>query len=226
MKNIKQELMHCLATAALCDAMLAGALLPTTANELHCEWISQNGLDFWVEHGEIQGTSDDPKGVRDTQYNGTVRGREIYDPISDGWYWLDACRMGAKATGKEVWMPYVFQDEKPGSTNGKWVIYDEDGKMVKGWCFRVGRGWYYYDHRTGSMAKGWKLFGNGAYGYLFDRETGVLIDDLGNAIGFEDGCMMIRHVICPDETAWYESDWEFTEFSLAKEGQRVGKRRR
>jgi hypothetical protein len=64
---------------------------------------------YLYENGVKQGTYDDPKGVVGF---GTVRGREIYDPESGAWYWLDSVNSGAKAIGKEVWMPYIYQNEK------------------------------------------------------------------------------------------------------------------
>ena len=45
----------------------------------------------------------------------TGRGKEIYDPDSDAWYWLDANQGGAKAVSKDV-----YQE----SNGGKWVRYD------------------------------------------------------------------------------------------------------
>lgn len=86
--------------------------------------------DYWIERGKRQGVYGDPLNVWDTIY-GIERGREIYDPESDAWYWLDACRGGARARNKEVWFPYVFQGEKPGSTQGKWCLYGDYGEMIK-----------------------------------------------------------------------------------------------
>lgn len=138
--------------------------------------------------------------------DGVVRGREIYDPDSDGWYWLDACYDGAKACSKEVWMPYIYQDEENWSEQeirdvayasgdmanqvvaaihegtGKWVRYDADGKMYKGWYTvsyseaalypsQVGNT-YYYDPITGLMAKGYVIIGGRTY--HFNEVTGVM----------------------------------------------------
>ncbi len=66
--------------------------------------------NYWYENGVRQGT--------------TGRGKEIYDPKSDAWYWLDAVQGGAMTTNKDV-----YQD----SNGGKWVRYDANGHMVKGW---------------------------------------------------------------------------------------------
>lgn len=41
-------------------------------------WVEENGKKYWYEKGVKQGT--------------TGRGKEIYDPDSDAWYWLDAVR--------------------------------------------------------------------------------------------------------------------------------------
>ena len=159
-------------TGILITCMLAGTLLHAKA-EFTYEWRYEDGYAYWYENGIRQGTVDDPKGVKDTQYGQIVRGREIYDPDSDAWYWLDADHNGAKAVSKDVWMPYVYQNEKPGSTDGKWVRYDEYGRMIKGEQYDpVRNGWYYFDVITGMMCKGWaELNGNDVY---YDPVTGKL----------------------------------------------------
>ncbi|MBR2809753.1 MAG: prolyl oligopeptidase family serine peptidase, partial [Solobacterium sp.] len=98
---------------------------------------------YWFENGEQQGVYGDPLNIWDTQYDRIERGREIYDPETDAWYWLDANDNGAVARDKEVWMPYIFQGENP-ATEGKWVRYDKYGQMVKGW-YANDNGVYYYD---------------------------------------------------------------------------------
>lgn len=173
---------------------------------LNCAWIMDDVTKaYWYENGERQGTYSDPQGVVG---DGSVRGREIcdQDPATRGWYWLDACYDGAKAVSKEVWMPYIYQAEKSwdeaeiwsnafASGNmaqqvydsikagtGKWVRYDKDGKMYKGWYTVEGDdariypeqkgNTYYYDPQTGLMAKGWTLIDG--VNYYFDVVTGVL----------------------------------------------------
>ena len=136
---------------------------------LHIEFYD----GYWYENGVIQGTVDDENGVRDTQYNQTVRGREIYDPATDRWYWLDAIYGGLPAKNKEVWMPYIYQDEEPGSTDGKWVRYDAEGGMIKGW-YTNDNGTYYYDLVTGAMAKGTVTIDNKEY--TFDEITGIRLN--------------------------------------------------
>lgn len=157
---------------------------------------------YWYENGVKQGTYDDPKGVIG---DGTVRGREIYDEETDAWYWLDACYSGAKACSKEVWMPYIYQNEadfdnaeieanaaKSGNMasqveiaikkkTGKWVRYRADGSMVKGWYTvdeeeakiypKQAGNTYYYDHKTGLMAKGLTTIDGDIY--YFDQVTGA-----------------------------------------------------
>ena len=167
---------------------------------------------YWYENGVRQGVYGDKKNV---WYDGIERGREIYDADSDGWYWLDANAEGKKATNKEVFMPYIYQDEKkwtdsqkrqisyesnsvpwakenalladqvyramtgPVEVQGKWVRYDSDGKMYKGWTelyYWPEKPWqegnvYYYDEKTGLMAKGPTIIDNKTY--YFDENTGV-----------------------------------------------------
>ena len=144
---------------------------------LNLTWEDEKNKSYWCENGTRQGTTKDPKGVKG---NGVVRGREIYDPKTKAWYWLDANDNGAKAVNKEVWMPYVYQNEKAGSTSGKWVRYDSNGMMIKGWYIvkdkklypdQVGNT-YYYDLETGAMAKG-KVVIDGKI-YEFDNITGAM----------------------------------------------------
>ena len=165
------------------------------------------GKDYWFENGKRQAVEGDPKNIWDTLF-GLERGREIYDPESDGWYWLDTVYEGAKAVGKEVWVPYVYQDEDKWTTEekrklayesdsdmgsfvfesimaktGKWVRYDENGKMLKGWVKITGElakiypdqagNTYYYDTKTGLMAKGDITIKGKTY--HFDKITGVLL---------------------------------------------------
>ena len=156
----------------LTAALLAGTCFPVLADqELHLEWVEKDGKQYWYENGEIQGKEGDDKNITDEIY-GIERGREIYDPSSDAWYWLDANAGGAKAVNKEVWVPYVYQDETPGSTEGKWVRYDEEGKMIKGW-YIDGQKVYYFDLVTGAMAKGKTDFRDGSM--CFDWLTGTLL---------------------------------------------------
>ncbi len=169
-----------------------------------------NGVKkYWFEGGQIQGVYGDPKNIRDINYGHLERGREICDPTPNAWYWLDAVYGGAAAFGKEVWMPYIYQDEdKWGDAEirqnanraddgmkefvyqcmknktGKWVRYDKEGKMLKGWVEIKGElaelypkqkgNVYYYDTFTGLMAKGWLTIGGKKC--HFDETTGVLLN--------------------------------------------------
>ena len=158
-----------------------------------CDWIpvivdgwKHAEADYWYELGFRQGIAGDPKNIFDGLY-GLERGREIYDPESDAWYWLDCVYDGAKAVNKEVWMPYLFQNDLVYGLNktGKWVRYDAEGRMVKGW-FTVSEEYaeiypeqagntYYYDLMTGQMYKGDHMI-DGVL-YHFDRRNGVLLTD-------------------------------------------------
>ncbi|MBR2809946.1 MAG: hypothetical protein IKD69_01065 [Solobacterium sp.] len=128
------------------------------------------GKLYWFEDGVQQGVYGDTKNIWDTQYDRIERGREIYDPNTDAWYWLDANDNGAVAKDKEVWMPYIFQGEDP-ATEGKWVRYDKYGQMIKGW-YANDNGVYYYDLLTGAMLKGTHEI-NGKT-YTFDTLTGIM----------------------------------------------------
>ena len=137
------------------DAMIDG--LPcsfdtVTGIGLNCAWKRINGKDYWYEGGKRQGY--DPN-------NAAYRGKEIYDPASNGWYWLDNVQQGAKAVSKDV-----YQE----SSGGKWVRYDANGQMIKGWNTNE-NGTYYFDPVTGAMAKGTTTIDGMTY--YFDPATGV-----------------------------------------------------
>ena len=105
-------------------------------------------------------------------------------------------------------MPYIYQDEDSWNDdeirrvagaadegmrdltyqymknkNGKWVRYDEQGRMLKGWVTITGSlaemypdqkgNTYYYDTMTGLMAKGSIVIDGKTY--RFDEVTGALI---------------------------------------------------
>ncbi|MCD7836149.1 MAG: hypothetical protein LUG83_05815 [Lachnospiraceae bacterium] len=115
-------------------------------------WKEIDGSYYWYENGVRQGVSEDS----------SYRGKEIYDPDSDAWYWLDNVQNGAKAVSKDV-----YQE----SSGGKWVRYDSDGQMVKGWDTQDGNT-YYFDLTTGAMAKG--IVRVNGLDYYFDETTGIL----------------------------------------------------
>ncbi len=125
-----------------------------TANLNEAFKITEDGTAYWYENGIRQGTLYDPKGVLGF---GTNRGREIYDPDTNAWYWLDSKYDGARAVNKEVWVPYVFQNEDQMDDaqkrevsamspfmadqvyksivekTGKWIRYDSVGRLIIGW---------------------------------------------------------------------------------------------
>ena len=116
---------------------------------LDCQWQLDGDEAFWYEGGKRQGLEG--------------RGKEIYDPATDAWYWLDSVDGGKRAMSKDV-----YQE----SDGGKWVRYDEEGHMVKGWNELNGAK-YYFDPITGAMRKG-TLQIDGVQ-YTFDETTGILI---------------------------------------------------
>ena len=135
--------------------------------------VSEDKALYWYENGVRQGVEGDPKNVKDKDFGEIERGREIYDPNSDAWYWLDANADGAVAKNKEVWMPYVYQSDLAAGLNpdGKWVRYDKYGQMIKGW-YACDAGVYYYDKGTGKMFYGEHVI-NGK-SYKFDAVTGIM----------------------------------------------------
>ena len=130
----------------------------STGIGLDCQWNEENGVTYWYEGGRRQGLDG--------------RGKEIYDPASDAWYWLDAVDSGKKATSKDVYQESwagAYADRADGT--GKWVRYDANGHMIKGWQ-RTDAGTYYFDLITGAMAKGnAEIDGQN---YYFDETTGIL----------------------------------------------------
>ncbi len=127
-------------------------------------WLfSEDGsTKYWYEKGIRQGYK---------PYDPTYRGKEIYDSLTDAWYWLDNVQQGAIAAGKDVYQESYagkYADREDGT--GKWVRYDPWGKMLKGWQVDKGNSWY-FDPVTGAMAKGEDTI-NGEYWY-FDPNTGI-----------------------------------------------------
>ena len=121
-------------------------------------WYVMDGAEYWYEEGKRQGMEG--------------RGKEIYDPASDAWYWLDAIDGGKKATGKDVYQESwagEYADREDGT--GKWVRYDENGAMIKGWNMQNGNT-YYFEPITGAMAKGTTRIDD--VEYTFDMTTGIL----------------------------------------------------
>ncbi len=127
-------------------------------------WVNADGKDFWYENWQRQGWE---------PANDAYRGKEIFDPASNAWYWLDNVQHGAKAVSKDVyqeslagaWGDYTGED---GQIYGKWVRYDANGYMIKGWSED---GKYYFDPIYGSMAKGEAVIDGVTY--YFDVNTGV-----------------------------------------------------
>ena len=133
-------------------------------NLLQDGWHKINGVNYWYENGVRQGCRTNEDGSIDESY----RGKEIYDPSSDAWYWLDNVQQGAVARSKDVYMESQADDA---GTIGKWVRYDADGHMVKGWQ-TTDAGRYYFDYIYGTMAKGEVVIDG--VSYYFDVNTGIL----------------------------------------------------
>lgn len=163
-------------------------------------WVEENGKKYWYENGVKQGT--------------TGRGKEIYDPDSDAWYWLDAVQGGAMTVNKDVYQESKAGQwaDKPDGT-GKWVRYDENGHMVKGWQ-QTENGLYYFDLITGAMAKGTGDIDG--VPCAFDKYTGVALDNQWLTINgadywYEKGVRQGldgrgKEIYDPASDAWYWLD--------------------
>ncbi len=119
--------------------VMAAPPVTAHAEEAVGEWREEGGNLYWYENGVKQGTEG--------------RGKEIYDPGTDAWYWLDAVDGGRMAKNKDVYLESwggQYADREDGT--GKWVRYDGNGHMVKGWDSKNET--YYFDPVTGAMAKG------------------------------------------------------------------------
>lgn len=148
-------------------------------------WMHLPQGDFWCENFERQGIAVDK----------SYRGKEIYDPGTDAWYWLDNVDGGKKAVSKDV-----YQDSKAGEysdnkvykadgsldlekSTGKWVRYDKNGHMVKGWS-ENDNGIYYFDSVYGAMVK--KDITIEGKVYKFDPNTGVCTNAPSTQLGADD----------------------------------------
>ena len=163
-------------------------------------WVEENGKKYWYEKGVKQGT--------------TGRGKEIYDPDSDAWYWLDAVQGGAMTVNKDVYQESAAGQwaDKPDGT-GKWVRYDENGHMVKGWQ-TTEKSTYYFDLITGAMAKG--AGDIDGVPCAFDEYTGIALDGQwltikGADFWYEKGVRQGldgrgKEIYDPASDAWYWLD--------------------
>lgn len=163
-------------------------------------WVEENGKKYWYEKGVKQGT--------------TGRGKEIYDPDSDAWYWLDAVQGGAMTVSKDVYQESAAGQwaDKPDGT-GKWVRYDENGHMIKGWQ-TTEKGTYYFDPTFGTMAKG--VTEIDGVPCAFDQNTGIGLDKQWVTINgadywYENGVRQGlegrgKEIYDPASDAWYWLD--------------------
>jgi len=168
----------------LAAAVLAGGVqtLTAEAETPYTGWYEEYGAKYWYENGVRQGT--------------TGRGKEIYDPASDAWYWLDANENGRMAVSKDV-----YQE----SNGGKWVRYDANGHMVKGETYSNGA-WYRFDEITGAMIKGWYTApaADGSLStYYYDLTTGKMTK--GEAVIDGVHCVFDVNTGIGLDGRWYET---------------------
>ena len=151
-------------SGVLTAAMITGTIGPISVSAaVDNGWEVVDGKSYWYENGVRQGYD---------AGNEAYRGKEIFDPGSNAWYWLDNVQQGAKAVSKDVYQESdagAWADRSDGK--GKWVRYDENGHMVKGWD-ETEKGTFYFDEKFGTMAKGDVVIEG--KNYTFDVATGVM----------------------------------------------------
>lgn len=166
--------------------------IPKIGKGVENGWFTdENGNKFWYENYERQGLDG--------------RGKEIFDPESNAWYWLDAVDEGKMATNKDVFQESVagicgVTDSVDENGNpikiGKWVRYDENGHMVKGWSADHK---YYFDLTYGTMVKGYYTIEGTEY--YFDTVTSELKEsDIVSGLENYNGWKMIG-----GKQYWYEN---------------------
>lgn len=139
------------ATAAFADP--AGVVDPPSAN--YTSWVNANGNKYWFDNGVM------------------ARGKEIFDPGSNAWCWLDDD--GIMAHNKDVYLR---------SNGGKWVYYAWiTGIMAHGERFvnydGDHTGWYLFDQVTGAMFHGdTYIRSNDGKWVRYDRVTGKIVKGL------------------------------------------------
>ncbi len=146
----------------------------------HYEWVEVNGVQYWYENGERQGVILNDDETPDLSY----RGKEVFATDLQAWCWLDNVDYGKRAVSKDVYQESQADDA---GTIGKWVRYDSEGRMIKGWSAGYGEtarqisspdeangdDVYYFDETYGTMAKG-EVTIDGVT-YTFDNVSGVLV---------------------------------------------------
>lgn len=142
---------------------------PLTSNEAMAQYQQNSASETLYA---VEGFSSvEVDGITETRWFDcgiSAANKEVYDPDTDAWMWFDAD--GTRAMGKDVFIPAGQSD------SGKWVRYDENGKMVKGEDCQNGN-WYYFDPITGEMAHGEKYLDYDAAHtgwYYFDPITGIM----------------------------------------------------
>jgi len=122
--------------------------------DLRC-WLEIDDARYWYVGWERQGWKPEEP---------DYRGEELYDAEEDVWYWLDNESQGAMAVNKDVYQNGQADAE---GNRGKWVRYDENGHMVRGWSEDM---MYYFDLVYGTRAHGIVVIDG--VEYEFDKTTG------------------------------------------------------
>ena len=106
---LRKKIIRNVVAAAAALSTFALPIAPANAEEYveppssdYTGWVVQNGEHYWFDSGSM------------------ARSKEIYDPGTSAWYWLDAD--GTMAHDKDVYLR---------SNGGKWVRYDSNGHMSR-----------------------------------------------------------------------------------------------
>ena len=188
MAKTKLKLFLGTAFSAMASAAMLFAAASDTVYADSAGWKEENGVQYWYEDGVKQGTEG--------------RGKEIYDPSTNAWYWLDAVQGGAPAKSKDVYQESLAGQwgdilNEDGSRSGKWVRYDADGHMIKGWDYSS-EDIFYFDTVYGTMAKGYATVEDTEY--YFNPSTGGLEEVVAVNVGGYTGWKSIE-----GNYYWYEN---------------------
>ena len=136
---------------------------PVTSDvKLYAHW---RGFTGWKADGDGYVWYED--GAKSTKGD-----REVFDPKTNGWYWLDP---DSRMLRNRVQL-------NP-SNGGKWCYYGADGKMAHGERYlsydKEHTGWYYFDDVTGAMLHGdrWVASSGGKW-VRYDFVTGKMVKGL------------------------------------------------
>ena len=105
---MKKSILKFLATS-MSIVLTAGMFPVASLAAVENGWEETDGKYYWYENGVRQGYDAD---------NPYYRGKEIYDPGSDAWYWLDNVDGGTTAVDKGVYEDPRSGPRREGTVDG------------------------------------------------------------------------------------------------------------